>query len=355
MFAGAAREAVFANPEVVRRVNADFIPVALKAGLVNNPPRGIEGKLYTEIARSKPAPQGICTVNSVGKVLSWALSFDDDASILSFLDHVAARYEASPDETNGVIAERFMKFPSQPMPDVADAGKQRTVPEQHTSDERCPGEPKVQSGTLVGRVIGRPLDEEGKPIAATLRQEDYMEARFEISVLAQRQLSRAAKQAKGELFAVPNEFVRELIEPAFLGQLDVNPLGVVPGSSNHIRDWQFTGLAIESDETDAIRIQIVGESDLEGGPDAIGRGTDGRQWEHRVSLAWQGYVDLHGDQIASLQMIAEGDERLRWGNDRFQLLTEPTVQHLMAGHPIDFRGPVRYGLTAKPAESTADN
>ena len=34
MFAGAAREAVFSNPEVVRRVNADFVAVALKAALV---------------------------------------------------------------------------------------------------------------------------------------------------------------------------------------------------------------------------------------------------------------------------------------------------------------------------------
>ena len=56
MFAGAAREAVFSNPNVVRRVNQEFIPVALKAGMINNPPRGIEGELYAEIARSKPAP-----------------------------------------------------------------------------------------------------------------------------------------------------------------------------------------------------------------------------------------------------------------------------------------------------------
>ncbi len=96
MFAGAAREVVFSNPEVVRRVNEEFIPVALKAAMVNNPPRGIEGALYAEIGRSKPAPQGICTVNSDGKVLAWALSFDDDRSILKFLDHVSDRYRQSP-------------------------------------------------------------------------------------------------------------------------------------------------------------------------------------------------------------------------------------------------------------------
>jgi len=52
VFAGAVREAVFSNPDVIRRVNADFVPVALKAGLVNNPPDDEEGQLYREIGRS---------------------------------------------------------------------------------------------------------------------------------------------------------------------------------------------------------------------------------------------------------------------------------------------------------------
>ena len=92
MFAGAAREAVFPNPVVIRRVNAGFVPVALKAGLVNNPPNDEEGRLYREIGRSRPAPQGICVVNSAGKVLDWALMFDDDKSVLAFLDHSARRF-----------------------------------------------------------------------------------------------------------------------------------------------------------------------------------------------------------------------------------------------------------------------
>lgn len=78
---------VFSKPRVVRQIRNDFIPVALKAGLVNNPPRNAEGRPYREIARSKLSPQGICTVNSAGKVLAWAMSFDSDASISGFLDH----------------------------------------------------------------------------------------------------------------------------------------------------------------------------------------------------------------------------------------------------------------------------
>ena len=120
MFAGAAREAVFAKAEVIRRVNADFVPVALKAGLVNNSPPGDEGRLYREIARSKPAPQGICVANSAGKVLDWALMFDDDESVVAFLDHSLARYREFPDARRAVPAERYMRFPSHKMPDVPD-------------------------------------------------------------------------------------------------------------------------------------------------------------------------------------------------------------------------------------------
>ena len=113
MFAGAVREAVFSNPDVIRRVNADFVPVALKAGLVNNPPDDEEGRLYREIGRSKPVPQGICVVNSAGKVLAWTMAFDDDKSVLAFLDHCAKRFAQFPDAKKPVAAERYGRFPSQ--------------------------------------------------------------------------------------------------------------------------------------------------------------------------------------------------------------------------------------------------
>ena len=96
MFAGAAREAVFSRPDVIRRIRREFVPVALKAALVNNPPPGREGRFLREIGRSKPAPQGICVANSAGKVLAWALSFDDAASVPRFLDHVLQRHKETP-------------------------------------------------------------------------------------------------------------------------------------------------------------------------------------------------------------------------------------------------------------------
>ncbi len=348
---------VFSNPEVVRRVNEEFIPVALKAGLVNNPPRGIEGELYTEIARSKPAPQGICTANSAGKVLAWVLSFDDEKSILKFLDHVVERYRQSPDAEQSVSAEQFLKYPSLKLKEVPDTGKRLVIPAQHPHGDRCPARPALERGTLVGRIIGRALDKQGKPSTETTKQEQYMEARVEISVDAQQRLAKAREQAAGKRFHIPNAFARSLVRHAFLGQLDVDPLGVVPGSQNDRAKWEFWGYPVASNRQDILRIRIEGHSDVAGSQDTrLTRTQDGRVWDHRVTLTWQGYVDLNGNRILQLMMFARGDEQLHWGNHRFDGLGGSAVEHLMAGRNIDLHCGVRYGLIAKPcaAEEVVD-
>ena len=178
MFAGAAREAVFSKPDVIKRVNADFIPVALKAALVNRPPDDEEGLLYREIGRSKPAPQGICVVNSAGKVLNWALMFDDDKSLLTFFDHAKERYSKFPDAMKPVVAEVYEKFPSQKRKDVKDSGQVLPVLERHPAGKRCPAEPRLRNGTVGVRLIGRALGKDGQPLADTVRQENYVEDRL---------------------------------------------------------------------------------------------------------------------------------------------------------------------------------
>src|SRR5260370_32219770 len=164
-------------------MNADFVPVALKAGLVNNPTFDEEGRLYREIGRSKPAPQGICVVNSAGKVLDWALMFDDDKSVLAFLDHTKKRFGQYPDAKKPFPAERYMKFPSQKLADVEDNGNVLPIVERHPEGERCPAKPRLQQGTIIARVFGRALDKDGKPVADTVRQENYVEDRFNVSVV----------------------------------------------------------------------------------------------------------------------------------------------------------------------------
>ena len=349
MFAGAAREAVFSNPEVVRRVKADFIPVALKAGLVNNPPVGPEGTLYREIARSRPAPQGICVANSDGKVLDWALMFDSDKSVVGFLDHCLKRYAEYPDAKKAVAAERYMRFPSHKLSDVKDTRQAIRIPDSHPKDARCPAQPALRKGTLVGRVVGRALDDAGKPLADVVLQENYLEARFEVPLETQELFAKALADAGSKRFKVPDALVAAVVSHAFLGQLDVNPLGGRQiGGKTDRKSWEFWAQRTSDGKKKPVRVRIAGHSHVAGSHAEVGGRKDGRRWQHSVELQWEGYLDVQGDRMTYLVMAAHGHELLRWGNPLAKLTTKNVIQHLPAGRTLNVDCGVRYGLIAVP-------
>lgn len=340
MFAGSARAAVFSKREVAQRINADFAPVALKAAQVNNPPAGDEGRFYREIGRSKAAPQGICVVNSAGKVLAWSLMFDDDAAVVGFLDYALQRYAAYPGAEKPFPAERFMKYPSQKMSDVEDSGQGLPVLAKHREDERCLGATRFPEGTLAGRAYGRAF-KDGKPLGDTTQQEHYIEDRFEAPVEAQESLARDLAAAGDRPFALPESLVRALVSTAYLGMLDVDPLGA-PGGRNDRKSWEFRGWK------DGSRVRIEGSSHVTGGESRAGAGSDGRRWSHEVKLAWKGFIEMKENRISRLLAVAEGSEKLKWGNERMIREGRSEVAHLPEGRPIDFDGEVRYGFEARP-------
>jgi hypothetical protein len=345
VFAGAAREAVFSNPDVIRRANSDFVPIALKAGLVDQPPDNDEGRLYREIARSRPAPQGICVVNSVGKVLDWALMFDDEQSVLAFLDHSLQRFAQFPDAKKPVPAERYTRFPSQKLEDTEDSGKVLPVADHHPDRENCPAKPRLQKGTLIARVYGRALDPEGKPLADTLRQENYVEDRFNVPVTAQESLAKALAAAGTKRFPIQNDLAKLLVSRAFLGQLDVSPFGGVPGSKSEHSKIELWGIP---DGTVPGRLRIEGTSEASGVRSTDGEKTDRRVWQHRVQLTWDGIIDLNHARISRLLLVARGVEKLKWGIPEWGLKGKADVTLLMAGHAIDLIGGVRYGIIGEP-------
>ena len=334
MFAGAAREVVFSNPEVVQRIKSNFVPVALKAGLVHKPTRGVEGQLYQELRRTQAAPQGICVMNSAGKVLDWVLSFEEDDAIPKYFDDVESRYKSFPLEEKKVSTRRFRSFPNHQLGDVADSETRLTIPLKHHSVP-CPAASGRPKGSLIGKVVGRPLDDNGEPVKRTLRQEEYMEATFEVSVLSLKELVAACEVNPGQLVDVPESFVRDIVGPAYLGQLDVSPLIYTPNRQQLDHWWKFQAKAEKNENGQLIR--ITGQSHI---------AAAGQQWDHAVTLSWQGYLQLVGGQAKELEMMANGQERLRWQHKNPAIRREPDAAHLMAGHPIDLDCQVVYGLSA---------
>jgi hypothetical protein len=356
VFAGAAREAVFSQPEVIRRINADFVPVALKAFLVNNPPDDEEGRLYREIGRSKIAPQGICVVNSAGKVLDWVLMFDDDKNIVAFLDHTVKRFAKFPDAKEPVPAERYMKFSSDRLDDVKDNGKALPVPENHAEGKDCPGKQPLRLGTVAARVYGRALDKDGKPVADTLRQEHYVEDRFNVTVGMQDALAKTLADAGAKRFRLADDWARLFASHAYLGQLDVNPVGA-PGGKGDLKKAEIWAQKVDAGGKDIVQLRVEGETEA-AGASGEGDGGDGRLWQHEVKLSWEGLIEMQEGRVTRLLLVAHGAERLTWGNKGKELKDQTDVARLPAGHPIDLACKVRYGITGEPiaaADAAADD
>jgi hypothetical protein len=350
VFAGAAREAVFSNAEVIKRINADFVPVALKAGLVNNPPEGDEGLLYREIARSRPAPQGICVVNSAGKVLNWTLMFDDDKSLLAFFDQAKDRFAKFPDAKKPVVAEVYMKFPSQKKKDVEDSGNALPVLDRHPEGKHCPAEPPLPKGTVAARLIGRALDKDGKPVADTLRQENYIEDRFDIAVATQEKLAKALADAGKEPVMLPSEVARQWVRQAHMSVLDVRPINNPSppgGSKGELKKCEFSATKVEDGKGPTLwRIEGESEAFID---DKMANGGPGDM--HEVRLTWHGFIEMDGNRMTRLVLSAGGKEKLKFQSARGKNETEVAI--LPGGHRIDMNCGVRFGIIGEvipPAE-----
>jgi hypothetical protein len=330
-------------------VNADFVPVALKAGLVNYPPNDEEGRLYREIGRSKILPQGICVINPACKVLAWAEFFDDDQSVAAFLDHCLKRAAQFPDATKPVPAERYMKFPSERLADVKDIGNAPVIAVRHSEGHSCPAKPRVPQGTIDARLFGRALTKDGKPVADTLRQENYVEDRFTIPVAMQAALAKALQDAGSDRFRVADDLARLLVSHAFLGELDVNPVESHHGSKGTFKQCDFWARRVEGAGEHPVRVRLDGKSEVRGVQRDEGQGT-GRPFQHEVNLAWEGIIEMKKDRMSRLLLVARGSEKLKWENvpSQAQLQAQSNVILEWAGRSSDLNCGVRYGIIGEP-------
>ena len=223
-----------------------------------------------------------------------------------------------------------------------DLGEAPPTAERHPQGTSCPATPPLPRGTVVARVFGRACDAGGKPVADTLRQELYVEDRFQIPLGMQEALAVAG----AEPFRVPEELARLLVSHAYLGQLDVNPVDA-PGGTGELKLCDFRARRVDAEGGRSSWIRIEGRSEAAG---ATGDrdGSDGRRWQHEVKLIWDGWIETRERRITRLLLRARGSEKLRWDNAFQAFPGGVDVTHLPAGHPFDLATEVRYGIIGEP-------
>lgn len=342
---------MFSRPDVVRRAAAEFVPVALKAALVNGPPEGPEGRFLAEIGRSKPAPQGICVVAPTGRVVAWALSFDAEASVDAFLAHALARWRENGDRPAPV--ERYMRYPGMRLEDVGAEGAPLPAAAAHAAGTWCPATPPKRPGTFEARLVGRAVNPDGTLARETTRQDRYVEDVCDVSADVQEAIARAAAAAGEAPFPLPGALARSLAAVAYLGQLDARPVdSPVPDHRTSTGRLELTARRIPGAPPGRTRLAVTGRTEASASDRS--RAGDGAGYAHTVALDWGGVIDLEGERFVDWVLHATGRERLSWTNPQFESMAKavPDVSRLPAGRPLDQDTAVRYGLTGAPVPAS---
>jgi hypothetical protein len=340
---------------VIRRVKADFVPLALRAPLVNGAQamRDTDEKwLYQRINRAKIAPQGLCVLNSAGQVLAWVQMFDDDQSVLAFLDHGLKRFQEKADAKELVATERYMRFPSDKLEDLHDETKlPRIVAAGHPKGRPCPsqqGKGNGSPGALVAQLVGRALDDQGKPVADVIRQEHYVEDQVSVSPEVQKALAQALADAGTERVRLPEAFSKLFATHAHLGHIDVRPcMCMIKDKAENKGEWKrcafWARRAAPGKETALWRVE--GESDV------VSEVAINAPGVHNVKLTWNGFVEVQGNRLTRLVLAARGREKLQFAKDDHPLtkVKKDEVAFLPAGRPIDVEGGVCYGILGEAA------
>ncbi len=123
----------------------------------------------------------------------------------------------------------------------------------------------------------------------------------------------------------------------------MNPLGDLNGSKCKQMDCAFWGQKIEADDNGPVWARIDGESEVAA---VAGQRQDehGARWQHRVKLTWEGLIEINGNRMTRLLLVARGMEKLTRGNKNEESGRQPGRQAIF----IDLDSGVRFGIIGQP-------
>lgn len=348
VFGGAVREAVFSDPEVVRIVERNFVPVAIKAALFNSPnqldllmPASAakrERLLYDRLRPTAPAQQGLCVMDSTGRPLSWVLAFSDRDAMLRYFPEMLTAYRNSK-YAPSKVAERFAQYPNEKLADAYPATSPvAPLPAVPKFSDTLLAKPGRQPGALVVSITGRAVDAQGKPLFDTIHQENYVEDEFTLPKDAQAALSDYLSGSGTRPVALPIALAQQLAAHAFLGPVDVNPVLNPRRAKVDANKWDLRVTRLKSPRkiyqlSGTSRAAISGFNDRDGG-----------NFSNDVTLVWDGFIEFNGRAIKRCAILAQGREKLLWRPEVTSFTSFQELRELNKGRPVKIDSPVVFGF-----------
>ena len=190
-------------------------------------------------------------------------------------------------------------------------------------------------------MIGRALDKAGRPVADTLRQENYIEDRFNIAVQTQEKLAKTLANSGPGRVTLPLELTRQWVKQAYMGVLDVQPLDNI-GNSGQLKKCDFGATRVGTGKGPSL-LHVEGESEVFIDEKMANAGPGDM---HEIKLKWHGFIEMEENRMTRLVLSAIGKEKLKFNSARGK--DDNEVALLPGGHRIDMSCGVRFGILGEP-------